>query len=87
MHKSTERILDERFLLLGPGELIGLRVPLRTSCPTNPHAAALAPGDYEVTVTYRTDDVCLPDLTNREAKFPILQSTVEGDPIHIRLTE
>lgn len=86
MHKSTDQLLRERFILLQPGSLIGMRIHLATACALLPHPV-LAPGDYEVIVVYTGHDVCLPDLSQRQAKFPILQSTVEGDPIHVQLTE
>jgi hypothetical protein len=83
---SVDHILDEYFLLLPPGGLIGINVPLRTSCPLFPHAPSLAPGRHQVTVAYWTNDPCVPDLSNRHAKFPILQLRVVGAPIEIDLT-
>ena len=48
---GLDHILDEHFLLLPPGGLIGINVPLRTSCPLFPYAPALAPGRYQVDYT------------------------------------
>ena len=53
---GLDHMLNEHFLLLPPGGLIGLNVPLRTSCPLFPRAPALAPGRYQVTVAYWTND-------------------------------
>ena len=86
-HMSLDRILDEHFLLLPPGGLIGTKVHLRTSCPFFPRAPVLPPGKYQVTVAYWTNDPCVPDLSNRHAKFPILQMRVAGAPIEVDLTE
>jgi hypothetical protein len=84
---SIEHILDEHFLLLPPGGLIGMRVRLMSSCLFLPSAPALAPGKYEVTVAYWTNDPCVPDLSNRRDKFPILQSRVVGAPVEVKLSE
>jgi hypothetical protein len=84
---GLDHILDEHFLLLPPGGLIGIKVPLRTSCPLFLHAPALAPGRYQVTVAYWTNDPCVPDLSNRHAKFPILQLRVAGEAVEVELTE
>ena len=83
---STEQLLNEHFLLLPPGGLIGIHIHLATSCWL-PHSDPAPPGTYEVQVAYYGSDVCVPDLSNRRAQFLVLQSTVNGEPIHLELTQ
>jgi hypothetical protein len=85
--KAVEQLLNEYFLLLPPGGLVGIHTRLRTSCPLAPRIPALAPGKYEVTVSYSGEGVCVPDLSKKDTKFPVLQSTVRGAPVQVELTE
>ncbi len=84
--RSVEQRLSDHFLLLRPGGLIGLHTWLRTtSCV--PGIPALSPGKYEISVAYSGMGDCVPDLSNKRTKFPILQSKVKGVRMQFELTE
>ncbi|MGA9814915.1 MAG: hypothetical protein WBQ64_19195 [Terriglobales bacterium] len=83
---STEHLLNEHFLLLPPGGLLGLHTWLRTtSCV--PGIPALAPGIYEVSAGYSGMGGCVPDLSNKHTQFPILRSRIKGVLMQFELTE
>jgi hypothetical protein len=85
--KDVKQLLNDYFLLLPPGGLVGIHTRLPTACNLAPGLAPLAPGKYEVTAVYLGSDVCVPDISKRNTKFPVLQSTVEAAPVSIELTE
>jgi len=84
--RAAEQLLDEYFLLLPPGGLVGIHTRLTTTCPF-PNAHALAPGKYEVTVVYSGRGVCIPELSKKDTRFPVFQSTVQGAPVQVELTQ
>jgi hypothetical protein len=86
--QAPERLatVEQRFLLLPTGGLIGLHTWLRTtSCV--PGIPALPPGKYEVSAAYSGIGGCVPDLSNKRTQFPILQSRVKGVRMQLELTE
>lgn len=85
--KKVNQFLDEDFLLLPPGGLVGMHARLATACKVVPQSPPLRPGRYEVTAVYSGSSVCVPDLSNKKTKFPVLQSTVTAAPVQVELTE
>ena len=75
--RSVEQLLSDNFLLLPSGGFIGLHAFLRTSCPV-PAFPTLPPGKYEVGADYSGEGGCVPDLSKKSTKFPVLRSRLKA---------
>ena len=83
--QNIEQLLNDHFLLLPSGGMIGFHTRLPTSCHFG--MPALPPANYEVVADYSGSGGCLPDLSNKRTPFPVLHSKVKGVRMQFELTE
>jgi hypothetical protein len=54
---------------------------------SNPVSTGIASGDYEVGTDYSGMGGCIPDLSDKPTKFPILRSKVTGTRMRFVIAE